>query len=1229
MVLFLFYLTIYCYINNMKTIYITESQKNKLKKAIAAQDQVGGKVNASVMDGVVGMCENIEDDKYELGAEKGDISPYYHVNESNEETITLYHGVNKKGLEYNLEQGCFVPRVCSEGGPKAIWLSEKQYNYEFTFAFDIPKSQVEQLSNVDYIFTNKISFNDFNCRLVKTSINSYLHDIVVEINILNDKLSKIQFRYFPDLGIELWKEFKQYPNILERFINPYIEKYQQLSESIDISKENRMVDINQVINSPEFKAWFGDSKVVDKNGNPLIVHHGSPKFEGDKFSKEKIGLSMNGGEGGVFCTTQDMSWAKRFSYPASPGTFNFTVKLDYSHPGDILSGFLKLEHPLDFFHLTEQDWKNIMSMARDTYYSEIIERNPKKWLEDRKLAISQYNNHRFVKHDISSAIRSEFGNFGEQLKRYGYDGYIASMYDGDEEDRNAIEYCFIEPNQFKSIYSLSFNPESDSIYENKSNINTKEEKTSFGKIYYINAVDNSFRFALYKYDDDSNSLYLSNVFVEESSRKQGLGNHILSLVNDFAKKMNVKEIFLKVKKGTFILEWYKKNGYEYFSNDETDSNYIWMVKEVVQNDIIEGKKKVIKNDKGEIVPDKCDKCGGDVVLQIHGEPVYLCKDCGKYFGTMPFHLKENIENEDKWNGEGERLEPLKRIKNIPPILYHASYKKNRESILKNGIFASVGDEYRDWWNYEGPNGEIPDDDELEYLVFLTTKPTTWSDNYFLDQMDIFEIDTKQLDNTCFYLDPDKYMALKGSICYTGNIPPSAIKLYDSVYRGKGINESYYGDLYHTTTISHLYNILKNNCIYLSEDEFGHNDSRMGDDMNVVCLSRGKNFDINKSNNVVRITLDGESMSTSLRNAKIHPYNYYEKNGEYVQPHESEERLYGTDIYPLSKYCKAIDIWPIDKVDFDYCDDIEIAYDALEKEGIDNPTDMEIIQWYLKHIKEDFPLFSNLINIHEMRKSNSINENVECELTPDEVDLSSFNIKKKLNPKFWVDGHLDSRIRLKLLDISDDFIEYLGIDPDIVKDVIMTGSLANFNWNEEFSDIDLHVLLDYSDVDENTEFVKQYFMSQKNLWNNEHQDLKIFGFPIEVYVQDVNEKHDSSGVYSLDRDKWLREPNRDVLATSKVNKNYIKDKVSEYINKIDKLIYLYKKAKDDEYKLGKIAKITDKLWDEIKNSRKIGFEKSGGKEINNNNIIFKSLKRSGYLDKLYDLKTKTYDKLNSL
>lgn len=47
------------------------------------------------------------------------------------------------------------------------------------------------------------------------------------------------------------------------------------------------------------------------------------------------------------------------------------------------------------------------------------------------------------------------------------------------------------------------------------------------------------------------------------------------------------------------------------------------------------------NDKGEIVPEVCDKCGGKVVLQIHGEPVYICKECGKYFGTMPCNINKH------------------------------------------------------------------------------------------------------------------------------------------------------------------------------------------------------------------------------------------------------------------------------------------------------------------------------------------------------------------------------------------------------------------------------------------------------------------------------------------------------------------------------------------------------------------------------------------------------------
>lgn len=42
--------------------------------------------------------------------------------------------------------------------------------------------------------------------------------------------------------------------------------------------ENIINDIesNDFIDSPQFKSWFGDSKVVDNDGNPLPVYHGSP-----------------------------------------------------------------------------------------------------------------------------------------------------------------------------------------------------------------------------------------------------------------------------------------------------------------------------------------------------------------------------------------------------------------------------------------------------------------------------------------------------------------------------------------------------------------------------------------------------------------------------------------------------------------------------------------------------------------------------------------------------------------------------------------------------------------------------------------------------------------------------------------------------------------------------------------------------------------------------------------
>lgn len=264
----------------------------------------------------------------------------------------------------------------------------------------------------------------------------------------------------------------------------------------------------------------------------------------------------------------------------------------------------------------------------------------------------------------------------------------------------------------------------------------------------------------------------------------------------------------------------------------------------------------------------------------------------------------------------------------------------------------------------------------------------------------------------------------------------------------------------------------------------------------------------------------------------------------------------------------------------------------------------------------------------------INENtiyapkVDESLAPSEVDLSSFNIKKELNPKFWKDDKLDSRIRIKLLDIADDFIEFLGVDWVKPEDITITGSLANYNWNKKYSDIDLHILIDYSKVDKRTDFVDNYFYSQKKLWNEEHKDLRIFGFPVEVYVQDVNKEHTSSGVYSLEKNEWVIEPEREKLSKKKVNKERIKKTVSQYTEKIDKLVDDSKNTNGDEYKMRKVYEGAQKLFDEIKKLRREDLSDANN-EINEGNIIFKALRRLGYIDKLDKVINKGYNTLNSL
>lgn len=251
-------------------------------------------------------------------------------------------------------------------------------------------------------------------------------------------------------------------------------------------------------------------------------------------------------------------------------------------------------------------------------------------------------------------------------------------------------------------------------------------------------------------------------------------------------------------------------------------------------------------------------------------------------------------------------------------------------------------------------------------------------------------------------------------------------------------------------------------------------------------------------------------------------------------------------------------------------------------------------------------------------TNSVNE-----VAASDISLSSFKIKDTLQPKIWVNGKINSRIRLRLLDIADDFIQNLSVRWVKPKDIIITGSIANYNWSR-YSDIDVHIIMDYKDVYKKKEFVEDYFNAKKEIWKNEHDNLKIYGFPVEMYVEDVDSPSDSEGKYSLNKNEWITEPKN--LDDAKLNEKYIKKQAAKYMTLIDDYEKKLKKE-DDNVKIGRIGKKCKTLFDKLKGIRQESLKKNG--EMSSGNIIYKLLRRTKYLDKLWEMINNTYNKSKSI
>lgn len=215
-------------------------------------------------------------------------------------------------------------------------------------------------------------------------------------------------------------------------------------------------------------------------------------------------------------------------------------------------------------------------------------------------------------------------------------------------------------------------------------------------------------------------------------------------------------------------------------------------------------------------------------------------------------------------------------------------------------------------------------------------------------------------------------------------------------------------------------------------------------------------------------------------------------------------------------------------------------------------------------------------------------------------------KAELNQTIWNNDKLKPEVKSKLKQIANAFIDTMEINKSAVKDIVITGSLASYNYTEH-SDIDLHIIVDLTKVHKDCPIATDYLLSKKSEFNQKH-DIFIYGIPVEVYAEPAGTGTVHNGLYSLNTG-WIDYPQK-IKPTD--NDMAVKAKYEEY------------KTAAEGIKDGELAEI---LLDKIKKMRKAGLADGG--EFSVENLVFKKLRDTGVIERLMKVKKDDIDKKLSL
>lgn len=199
-----------------------------------------------------------------------------------------------------------------------------------------------------------------------------------------------------------------------------------------------------------FKKWFGNSKIVNEDGTPKIMYHGTPNGTFEEF------------KAGTNYFTENVEYADRYKNPSASSILYGKVE---NNP-TTHAVYLKIEKPFD---TRDEEAKRIYEnefMGQEGGLDEEGEETDHYWLSDGT-ELSEYTG-------LPDWMEAEALYHFLKDRGYDYDGIIvdegADGGYGDEVQSRGIAYITFEPTQVKNVKNNGeFNPDNPNMYRQSIN----------------------------------------------------------------------------------------------------------------------------------------------------------------------------------------------------------------------------------------------------------------------------------------------------------------------------------------------------------------------------------------------------------------------------------------------------------------------------------------------------------------------------------------------------------------------------------------------------------------------------------------------------------------------------------------------------------------------------------------------------------------------------------------